>query len=62
MFANSVDGANALCLHFSRIRTAKRHNLDRLELIPYCETAEDYETLLPWNIQLQKVGEIIKVA
>ncbi|MFT5083053.1 MAG: transposase [Lentisphaeria bacterium] len=26
MFANSVDGANALCLHFSLIRTAKRHN------------------------------------
>lgn len=63
MFANSVDGANALCLHFSLIRTAKRHNLDPyryyvkiLEAIPHCETIEDYEALLPWNIELPKVG------
>jgi transposase len=63
MFANSIDGANALCLHFSLIRTAKRHNLDPyryyvkiLEAIPHCETIEDYEALLPWNIELPKVG------
>ena len=23
--------------------------------IPYCQTVEDYETLLPWNINLHKV-------
>jgi len=22
---------------------------------PYCETVEDYEALLPWNINLEKV-------
>ena len=65
MFANSVDGAEALCLHFSLIRTAKRHQLDPyryyvkvLEAIPYCETVEDYEALLPWNINLGKVGSV----
>ena len=69
MFAASVDGANALCLHFSLIRTAKKHNLDPylyyvaiLKQIPYCETVEDYELLLPWNIQLSKVGEQAKAA
>ena len=53
----------ALCLHFSLIRTAKRHGLDPyryyvkvLESIPYCQTIEDYEALLPWNIELAKVG------
>ena len=65
MFATSVDGANALCLHFSLIRTAKLHGLDPyryyvkvLEQIPYCETPEDYEALLPWNIELPRVGAV----
>jgi transposase len=65
LFASSVEGANALCLHFSLIRTAKRHELDPyqyyvkvLEAIPYCETVEDYEALLPWNICLPKVGMV----
>jgi transposase len=69
MFATSVGGAHALCLHFSLIRTAKRHNLDPyhyyveiLEKLPYCETVEDYEALLPWNIQLPRVGEVRKAA
>ncbi|MFT6387858.1 MAG: transposase [Cellvibrionaceae bacterium] len=69
MFAASVDGANALCLHFSLIRTAKTHNLDPyryyvavLKKIPYCETVADYEQLLPWNIQLLKVDEQAKAA
>ena len=69
MFATSVDGASALCLHFSLIRTAKKHKLDAyryyvkvLEQIPHCETVEDYESLLPWNIQLPKVGEMSKAA
>jgi transposase len=69
MFSTSVDGAHALCLHFSLIRTAKRHNLDPyryyvkvLEQIPYCETLEDYEALLPWNIALPAVGEMQEAA
>lgn len=59
LFAASVDGANALCMHFSLIRTAKLHGLEPyhyyvklLKSIPHCTSVEDYEQLLPWNIKL----------
>jgi transposase len=59
LFASSVDGAHALCMHFGLIRTAKRHGLDPyhyyvklLKSIPHCKSIEDYEKLLPWNIKL----------
>ena len=59
LFCASVDGADALCMHLSFIRTAKRHGIDPyhyyvklLKNIPYCNTVEDYEKLLPWNINL----------
>jgi len=65
LFCSSVKGAEALCLHFSLIRTAKRHGLDPyryyveiLKAIPYCQTVEDYEALLPWNISIAKVGAV----
>ena len=32
-----------------------------LEAIPHCQTVEDYEALLPWNINLEKV-EAVSVA
>ena len=54
LFACYVDGANALCMHFSFIRTAKRHGLDPyhyyvklLKSLPHCKSVEDYEKLLP---------------
>jgi len=57
LFASSVDGADALCMHMSFIRTAKLHGLDPyhyyiklLKSIPHCKTVEDYEKLLPWNM------------
>ena len=59
LFCASVDGAEALCLHFGLIRTAKLHNLDPyhyyvmlLKNLPYCNSLDDYEKLLPWNIGL----------
>lgn len=59
LFCTSVEGAEALCLHFSLIRTAKLHGLDPyhyyvhlLKRLPYCQTVEDYEKLLAWNIKL----------
>lgn len=62
LFACSVEGAKALCIHFSLIRAAKIHNLDPYKYyvtlfneIPYCKTIADYEALLPWNIKLEKV-------
>jgi transposase len=61
LFSDTVAGAQGLCLHFSLIRTAKLHGIDPyryyvklLKNIPYCTTAEDYETLLPWNIKTTK--------
>lgn len=58
LFCNSVDGAKALCLHFSLIRTAKAHGFDAyhyyvqlLKSIPHCHSLEDYEKLLPWNMK-----------
>lgn len=57
LFASSVDGAEALCMHMSFIRTAKLHGHDPyhyyvklLKSIPHCKTVEDYEKLLPWNM------------
>ena len=62
LFAGSQEGARALCLHFSLILSAKLHNLDPyqyyveiMKAIPHCEKVEDYEALLPWNIDLVKV-------
>lgn len=59
LFCDSVDGAKALCLHFSLIRTAKAHGWDPyhyyvqlLKSLPHCNTVEDYEKLLPWNMKL----------
>ena len=62
LFAASQEGARALCLHFSLIRTAKQHKLDPyqyvvevMKAIPQSDKAKDYEALLPWNIDLVKV-------
>ena len=62
VFSASQEGARALCLHFSLIRSAKLHKLDPyqyyveiMKKVPYCETVEDYEALLPWNINLEKI-------
>jgi transposase len=68
LFATSINGAKALCNHLSLIRTAVLHQLDPygyyvkiFECLPYCNSLEDYEALLPWNINLPKV-KILKIA
>ena len=65
LFCFSVDGARALCMHFSFIRTAKLHGLDPyhyyvklLKSLPHCRSVEDYEKLLPWNIKLDYVKPV----
>ncbi len=69
MFCNSVAGANALCVHFGLIRTAILNGYDPyayyvkiLKAIPYCETVEDYEALLPWNIDMQATNQTADIA
>lgn len=59
LFADSVAGAHALCVHMSLIRTAKQHGLDPyryyeaiLTALPHCTTVEEMEVLLPWRIVL----------
>ncbi len=59
LFSATVEGAEALCMHFSFIRTAKLHSLDPyhyyvklLKGLPYCHSLEDYEALLPWNVKI----------
>jgi transposase len=58
LFCDSVEGAKALCLHLSLIRSAKAHGFDPyhyyvqlLKSIPLCQSLEDYEKLLPWNMK-----------
>jgi transposase len=58
LFAASVDGAKALSMHLSFIRTAKKHGIDPyhyyihiLKALPLCHSLQDYEKLLPWNFQ-----------
>ena len=62
LFTGSQEGARALCLHISFIRSAKLHKLgpyqydvDIIGGNPHCETAEGNEALLPWNIDLVKM-------
>lgn len=69
LFCTSVKGAQALALHFSLLATAQVHQLDPyryyvaiLKAIPHCTTVEDYEALLPWNIDLPKVGQVKQAA
>jgi len=59
IFADTMTGAEAICIEMSFIRTALLYKLDPqiyietlLQRIPYCQTVEDYEKLLPWNIDL----------
>ena len=56
LFLASWNGA------FTSISFAKQHKLELyqyyveiMKAIPHCETVEDYEALLPWNIDLVKV-------
>lgn len=56
LFANSVQGAHAIGMHASIIRTALAHNVEPyayyvhiLKNIPMCQTADDFAELLPWN-------------
>lgn len=59
LFSGTVSGAEALCLHFSILLTAQMHSLDLrryysavMKKIPFCKTNDDYDDLLPWNIQI----------
>jgi transposase len=57
LFAYSVAGANAAATIYSVIETCKHHHIEPyeylryvLQALPQCQTIEDYEALLPYNI------------
>jgi len=58
----AINKLKVVCNHMSLIRTAIHHGFDSyryyaaiLEQIPACQTPENYEKLLPWSIELEKV-------
>ena len=59
LFADTVGGANASANLYSLIETAKANNIEPyrylVELfkrLPLARSVDDYEALLPWNIEL----------
>jgi hypothetical protein len=58
LFADTPAGAHASAVHYSLIETAKANGLEPhayllavLEKLPYAQSVEDFEALLPWNIE-----------
>lgn len=58
LFATSVAGAHTSARLFSLIETAKANDIDPdiylnylFIKLPYCKSIEDYENLLPWNVE-----------
>lgn len=59
LFADTPKGAKASAAHYSLIETAKANGIELfvyykalLARLPYAETVEDVEKLLPWNLQI----------
>ena len=60
LFSDTPKGAKASAVHYSLIETAKANNLEPyayfnevLKYLPYAETVDYLEKLLPWNIQFE---------
>jgi hypothetical protein len=58
LFSDTVKGAVASANLFSLVETAKANNIEPhaylsllFERLPHAKTVEDFETLLPWNLQ-----------
>lgn len=61
LFSDSPAGADASAIHYSLIETAKLHGLEPyhylnslFKALPYCETVDDIEKLLPWNFKTRQ--------
>ena len=58
LFCDTIGGAEATMIHYGLMLTAKLHGLNPLayyvhilKQLPHCETINDFEKLLPWNIK-----------
>ena len=63
LFSGTPEGAEASALLFSLIETAKANRLEPyaylryiFEKLPLAVTLEDYEALLPWNINVEQMN------
>lgn len=61
LFADTPKGAHASATHYSLVETAKANGLEPYRYLkavyarlPYAETVEQLESLLPWNIKLSE--------
>jgi hypothetical protein len=59
LFADTPKGAHASAIYYSLVESAKASGLDPyaylrqvLAQLPYADSVEKYEVLLPWNIKL----------
>ena len=64
LFLGSPRGAEAACIYYSLIQTAKANQIDpglyltrMLKKLPLCKIEADFETLLPWNIKAEIQAE-----
>jgi hypothetical protein len=64
LFSDSPKGAKASAIHYSLIETAKANSLEPygyltqiLKALPYADTVEKIEALLPWNFKKMASAE-----
>jgi transposase len=64
LFSGTPEGAQASAALYSLIETAKANKVEPysylrhiFEELPKAETLEDYQVLLPWNVQLGRIAE-----
>ena len=63
LFANSVEGAKALCGWYSIIESAKMNNLEPFKYLDFILTEfpklkadnKEYDKLLPWNVKMDDI-------
>ena len=65
LFSDTPKGAKASSVHYSLIETAKVNNLEPysylvyvLNKLPYADTVEKLEALLPWNFKKSGLGDV----
>ena len=64
LFSDTPAGAHASAIHYSLIETAKANGLEPYEYLkqvltalPYADTVDKVEALLPWNIKKPDTSE-----
>ncbi len=63
LFANSTEGAKALCGWYSIIESAKMNNLEPFKYLTYILTEfpklkaekKEIDVLLPWNVKMDDI-------